>query len=116
MAGNGDERSERSLDRIEARLDTIAEELAGMGKVLKLIAERTVEHEGRLMALGDAVGEVRAILGEHGRILGEHGRTLDEHGRTLELIRRRVTELSDANVQAQVDALGRRLAALEAAP
>lgn len=66
--GNGDERDQRTLERVEARLDAIGEELHGIRRLLQALTDRVLlqAHEIDALRSGQAQlrGDLDALRGE----------------------------------------------------
>lgn len=86
MPGNGDERQQNAWERVEAKLDRQGEEIAAMGKLLKLIADKTLEFGHRL---GRIERRLDRIEGRLDRIEGEG----DELRGEIEALERRLEAL-----------------------
>jgi hypothetical protein len=56
MAGNGDERRAQTLNRIEAKLDRVVEEVQGMRRLLQTLGEQA-------LLQAQAIGALRGELG-----------------------------------------------------
>jgi hypothetical protein len=72
MTGNGDERGERTLERIEAKLDRLVEMISG--------------HSSRFASLESRIDGVESRLLKHGAVIDALGSKLD-HARTEILLR-----------------------------
>ena len=86
MAGNGDEREVRAWDRVEAKLDRLAEEVTAMGRVLRAVADRTLEFGHRLDRIERRLDRIEGRLD---RIEGQE----DELRRMVEDLDRRLVVL-----------------------
>lgn len=74
MVGNGDEREVRAWDRVEARLERLAEEVMAMGQVLRLVADRTLEFGHRFDHIDRRLDRIEGRLDRRLLVLEGAGR------------------------------------------
>jgi chromosome segregation ATPase len=108
--GDGDERRELTLERIEARLDRLLEEQRAQGAVLKAVADKVLQFGHRFDGLDARLDQVDDRLATLEQRQAAVEKRLGAVERRLALI------AAKPDLAGELEALRARIAALEPAP